>query len=252
MNIKRLSMGVLTALSLMTASSAWAALSVDQSRYIFEGDKDAVSIVVENASPKTYGGQTWIENIKEVDTRPTFVVTPPFFKVAGKGKQVLRVIKALEQMPEDKESIYWVSLQEIPPLNKDGGLSVALRTKVKLLYRPAGLMKDRKGAESGLSVKTVDGKTELVNTTPYIFAIADVLGDKDAPLPFDQKQHEALAMFTPGDTVTLPKGTTAKKVVSIDDLGHLGTHVLTGKTAVSSDAKSETTKVANSAVLPTP
>lgn len=229
MNIKRLSVGVLSALSLVTASSAWAALSVDQSRYIFEGDKDALSIVVENASPKTYGGQTWIENIKEADTRPTFVVTPPFFKVAGNGKQVLRVIKALEQMPEDKESIYWVSLQEIPPLNKDGGLSVALRTKVKLLYRPANLMKGRKGAESELSMKTLDGQTQLVNTTPYIFAIADVLGDKGVSLPFNQKQHETLAMFIPGDTVTLPKGTIAKKVVSIDDLGHLGTHDLTMK-----------------------
>lgn len=231
MNIKRLSMGVLAALSLLTASSAWAALSVDQSRYIFEGDKDALSIVVENASPKMYGGQTWIENIKETDTRPTFVVTPPFFKVAGHGKQVLRVIKALEQMPEDKESIYWVSLQEIPPLNKDGGLSVALRTKVKLLYRPEALMKDRKGAESNLSVKTVDGQTQLVNTTPYIFAIADVLGDKDASLQFDKAQRETLAMFTPGDQVTLPKGATAKKVVSIDDLGHLGTHTLNAKAA---------------------
>lgn len=237
MNIKQLSLGVLAALTLVTTSSAWAALSVDQSRYIFEGDKDAVSIVVENASPKTYGGQTWIENIKEVDMRPTFVVTPPFFKVAGKGKQVLRVIKALEQMPEDQESIYWVSLQEIPPLNKDGGLSVALRTKVKLLYRPARLMAGRQGAESNLAVNTVDGKTELVNSTPYIFAIADVLGENDTPLVFDQKQHETLAMFTPGDAVTLPKGTTAKKVVSIDDLGHLGTHVLTGKTAVKPEVK---------------
>lgn len=240
MNIKCLSMGGLAALSLMTASSVWAALSVDQSRYIFEGNKDALSIVVENASPKTYGGQAWIENIKEADTRPTFVVTPPFFKVSGNGKQVLRVMKALEQMPEDKESIYWVSLQEIPPLNKDGGLSVALRTKVKLLYRPANLMKDRKGSESGLSVKTVDGKTELVNTTPYIFAVADVLGEKDVSLSFDQKQHETLAMFTPGDSVALPKGATAKKVVSIDDLGHLGTHVLIGKADVKSEAKLET------------
>nr|WP_228029651.1 fimbria/pilus periplasmic chaperone [Pectobacterium carotovorum]ALG88443.1 Chaperone protein FaeE precursor [Pectobacterium carotovorum] len=210
-------------------SSAWAALSVDQSRYIFEGDKDAVSIVVENASPKTYGSQTWIENIKETDMRPTFVVTPPFFKVPGNGKQVLRVIKALEQMPEDKESIYWVSLQEIPPKNSDGGLSVALRTKVKLLYRPASLMDGRKNAETGLSTKEVNGQTQLVNTTPYIFAIADVLGEKDASVTLTEKQHETLAMFTPGDSVTLPKGTTAKKVVSIDDLGHLGTHEVTGK-----------------------
>lgn len=229
MNIKVLRACVLTALSLVTASSAWAALSVDQSRYIFEGDKEAVSIVVENASPKTYGGQTWIENIKETDLRPTFVVTPPFFKVAGNGKQVLRVIKALEQMPEDKESIYWVSLQEIPPKNPDGGLSVALRTKVKLLYRPAILMDGRKNAETGLSIKTANGETQLVNTTPYIFAIADVLGESDASIPFNEKQHETLAMFTPGDMVTLPKGALAKKVVSIDDQGHLGTHVITGK-----------------------
>ncbi|MGF7483727.1 fimbria/pilus periplasmic chaperone [Providencia sp. SP181] len=229
MNIKILSTRVLAVLSLMTVSSAWAALSVDQSRYIFEGDKEAVSIVVENASPKAFGGQTWIENIKETDMRPTFVVTPPFFKVAGNGKQVLRVIKALEQMPEDKESIYWVSLQEIPPKNPDGGLSVALRTKVKLLYRPANLMDGRKNAEAGLSTKIVGDQTQLVNTTPYIFAIADVLGEKDVSVPLNEKQHETLAMFTPGDTVTLPKGATAKKVVSIDDLGHLGTHVITGK-----------------------
>ena len=223
MNIKQLSIGF-AALSFMVVSSAWGALSVDQSRYIFEGDKDALSIVVENASPQTYGGQTWIENIKETDMRPTFVVTPPFFKVPGNGKQVLRVIKALEQMPEDKESIYWVSLQEIPPKNPDGGLSVALRTKVKLLYRPASLIKSRKGAESNLSLKVVDGNMQLVNTTPYIFAIADVLGEKGESLVFNEKQREALAMFMPGNSVILPKGAVAKKVVSIDDQGHLGTH----------------------------
>ena len=232
MNRKQLRVGMLAAFGVMSLamSNAWAALSVDQSRYIFEGDKDAVSIVVENASPKTYGGQTWIENIKETDTRPTFVVTPPFFKVAGNGKQVLRVIKALEQMPEDKESIYWVSLQEIPPKNPDGGLSVALRTKVKLLYRPAGLMEGRKNAETGLSVKTDKGQSRLVNTTPYIFAIADVLGENDAPLPFNEKQREALAMFAPGDMVTLPEGGAARKVLSVDDFGHLGSHDIKGQT----------------------
>lgn len=232
MNIKALGMGILTVLSLMTIPSAWAALSVDQSRYIFEGDKDAISIVVENASPKTYGGQTWIENIKETDTRPTFVVTPPFFKVPGNGKQVLRVIKALDEMPEDKESIYWVSLQEIPPKNPDGGLSLALRTKVKLLYRPANLMDGRKNAETGLSLQEKDGQIQLVNTTPYIFAIADVLDEKETPMSLSEKQHETLAMFMPGESVILPSGVTAKKVVSIDDFGHLGTHELTGKSGL--------------------
>lgn len=221
-------MGLFAAAVFASSFVAYAALSVNQSRYIFEGDKDALSIVVENKAKQTYGGQTWIENIKEVDTRPTFVVTPPFFKVPGEGKQVLRVIKALEKMPEDKESIYWVSLQEIPPANKDGGLSIALRTKVKLLYRPANLMAGRKGAEKSISIETQGNQNILVNTTPYIFAIADVLDGNDVPLSLDQKQHETLAMFMPGDTVTLPMGKTVKKVLSIDDFGHLGTHLIEG------------------------
>lgn len=252
MNRNKLRAGVIVAISVvgLSLSSAWAALSVDQSRYIFEGDKEAVSIVVENASPKTFGGQTWIENIKETDMRPTFVVTPPFFKVAGNGKQVLRVIKALEQMPEDKESIYWVSLQEIPPKNPDGGLSVALRTKVKLLYRPASLMDGRKNAEMSLSTNTVDGQTQLVNTTPYIFTIADVLGENDARVSFNAKQHETLAMFTPGDSVMLPKGAIAKKVVAIDDLGHLGTHVITGQVGPMNTPTVNHTEVSNNTVKP--
>lgn len=222
-------MTLVAALTLTTALSASAALSVDQSRYIFEGNKDAISIVVENADKQTYGGQTWIENIKETDTRPTFVVTPPFFKVAGNSKQVLRVIKALDEMPEDKESIYWINLQEIPPANKDGGLSIALRTKVKLLYRPESLMAGRKEAEKGLSLETIDGKTTLVNTTPYIFAIAELLNEQDKPLNLDQKAHDELAMFIPGQVFSLPAGDKAQKVVAIDDLGYPKTYPIEGK-----------------------
>ncbi|RBQ33683.1 fimbria/pilus periplasmic chaperone [Rahnella variigena] len=228
MKIKPSIASLITALTLFASAAGHAALSVDQSRYVFEGDKDAISIVVENAAKKTYGGQTWIENIRESDTRPSFVVTPPFFKVAGEGKQVLRVIKALEQMPENKESIYWINLQEIPPANKDGGLSIALRTKVKLLYRPASLMEGRKGAESSMTLKVTKSGTTLENTTPYIFAIAEILDGKDKPLVLNEKAHTTLAMFTPGDVLALPTGSSATQVVSVDDLGHLGKYPIKG------------------------
>lgn len=230
MKIKPLFASLLAALTFTASLASHAALSVDQSRYVFEGDKEAISIVVDNAAKKTYGGQTWIENIREKDTRPSFVVTPPFFKVAGEGKQVLRVIKALEKMPEDKESIYWVNLQEIPPASKDGGLSIALRTKVKLLYRPAGLMAGRKNAESGLTLRATPKGVMLENTTPYIFAIAEVLDGQGKPLTLSEKARAALAMFVPGDTQMLPDGSQATQVVSVDDQGHLGKHPIKGTT----------------------
>ncbi|EHZ0238730.1 fimbria/pilus periplasmic chaperone, partial [Salmonella enterica] len=65
-------------LALMMASqSALASLAADQTRYIFRGDKDALTITVtNNDKERTFGGQAWVDNIVEKDTRPTFVVTP--------------------------------------------------------------------------------------------------------------------------------------------------------------------------------
>lgn len=126
---------------MMTCQSAMASLAVDQTRYIFRGDKDALTITVtNNDKERTFGGQAWVDNIVEKDTRPTFVVTPSFFKVKPNGQQTLRIIMASDHLPKDKESVYWLNLQDIPPALEGSGIAVALRTKLKLFYRPKALL----------------------------------------------------------------------------------------------------------------
>ena len=98
---------------MMTCQSAMASLAADQTRYIFRGDKDALTITVtNNDKERTFGGQAWVDNIVEKDTRPTFVVTPSFFKVKPNGQQTLRIIMASDHLPKDKESVYWLNLQD--------------------------------------------------------------------------------------------------------------------------------------------
>ncbi|MFQ2048367.1 fimbria/pilus periplasmic chaperone [Aeromonas veronii] len=207
------------------AQSAQAALSMDQTRYIFTGDKESVTVTVTNESKKTFGGQAWVDNIIEKDTRPTFVVTPSFFKLKGEGKQVLRVIQA-NDLPQDKESVYWLNLQDIPPAMEGSGLAVALRTKVKLFYRPAGLLKNRKGAEAGLTLSPRPGSMALVNNTPYIFAISAVADANGKALTLAPESAEKLLMFMPGDAVAVPAGVA--KVDSVDDYGAVQTVTLGG------------------------
>ncbi|EGK5065329.1 tyrosine-type recombinase/integrase [Salmonella enterica] len=78
---------------MMTCQSAMASLAADQTRYIFRGDKDALTITVtNNDKERTFGGQAWVDNIVEKDTRPTFVVTPSFFKVKPNGQQTHRLV----------------------------------------------------------------------------------------------------------------------------------------------------------------
>ncbi|EOA8958779.1 fimbria/pilus periplasmic chaperone [Vibrio harveyi] len=211
--------------SFLSINSAFAALSLDATRYIFKGDKAVLSPVVENQSERDFGAQVWLENIVEKDTRPTFIATPSFFKVKGKGRQVFRIMKASDHMPKDKESIYWLNLQEIPPKKKGSGIAMAIRTKVKMIYRPEAIVKDRRGAEKNLTVSYLPGERWLENTTPYIFAIDSVTDSKGKKIKFNKKDVKALTMFMPGDRVNVT-GYTVKSVNAVGDYGALKNYVL--------------------------
>ncbi|AOP44241.1 fimbria/pilus periplasmic chaperone [Edwardsiella piscicida] len=206
---------------MMTGQSAQASLATDQTRYIFRGDKDALTITVTNNDrTRTFGGQAWVDNIVEKDTRPTFVVTPSFFKVKAQGQQTLRIIMASDHLPKDRESVYWLNLQDIPPALEGSGIAIALRTKLKLFYRPAALIKGRRGAETGIRLQTrPDGRTLLVNTTPYIYAIGGLRDANDKKMAVDSDIAQKLLMFMPGDEVLI-KGAVVK-VDSLNDYGEL-------------------------------
>ncbi|EHW5162614.1 TPA: fimbria/pilus periplasmic chaperone [Escherichia coli] len=214
---------------MMCSQSSFASLTADQTRYIFRGDKDALTVTVtNNDKERTYGGQAWVDNIVENDTRPTFVVTPSFFKVKPNGQQTLRIIMASDHLPKDRESVYWLNLQDIPPALEGSGIAVALRTKLKLFYRPKALLEGRKGAEEGISLRSrPDGATMLVNSTPYIFAIGSLLDDKGKRISMDNETSQKLLMFMPGDEVEV-KGNVLK-VDALNDYGELQTWTINQK-----------------------
>lgn len=212
-------------ISSLLSQQANAALALDATRYIYKGDADAISVMVNNESKHEYGAQVWIDNIVENDTRPTFVSTPSFFKIKPDGRQVIRIIKVSDHMSQDKESIYWLNLQEIPPLKEGSGLSLAIRTRVKLIYRPTDLVNGREGAEQNLSIQRHPGETLLVNTTPYVFAIGTVFDMNNKPIKFNEKDTDKLTMFMPGDSVKLSTD-KVKSVSILNDYGNMVTYEL--------------------------
>ena len=208
---------------MMTCQSAMASLTADQTRYIFRGDKDALTITVtNNDKERTFGGQAWVDNIVEKDTRPTFVVTPSFFKVKPEGQQTLRIIMASDHLPKDRESVYWLNLQDIPPALEGSGIAVALRTKLKLFYRPKALLEGRKGAEEGISL-------------PYICAIGSLLDGNGKKIATDNDTAQKLLMFMPGDEVQV-KGNVVK-VDSLNDWGSLQTWTINKKKPTTAEAE---------------
>ncbi|EAM8390704.1 Clp protease ClpE, partial [Salmonella enterica] len=116
------------------------------------------------------------------------------------------------------------------------GIAIALRTKLKLFYRPEALLKDRKGAEEGISLQTrPDGRTMLVNTTPYIYAIGSLLDANGKKITVDNDTAQKLLMFMPGDEVQV-KGNVVK-VDSLNDWGELQTWTINKRKKSTSSGK---------------
>ncbi|MCV5920354.1 fimbria/pilus periplasmic chaperone, partial [Escherichia coli] len=72
-----------------------------------------------------------------------FIITPPLFKLDPEKNNILRIVNITHGLPQDRESVYWVNVKAIPSKSDDSEnknvLQIAVRTRIKLFYRPAGL-----------------------------------------------------------------------------------------------------------------
>ncbi|NNA67935.1 molecular chaperone [Pseudomonas gessardii] len=189
----------LSLLGLFAISQAHASISLSATRLVFDGKHKEAGITVRN-SGDTVLIQSWIDT-NSTDANPVpFAVTPPLARVSGQEQQLLRVIYEGQGMPTDKESVVWLNVQEIPQASATPNtLQLAVRQRIKVFFRPAGLPSDAYLAPTALSWRLQEraGKTLLRVHNPglYHVSIADItlesgqLKDK----PFDS------AMIAPGE-----------------------------------------------------
>nr|WP_227008614.1 MULTISPECIES: fimbrial chaperone [unclassified Enterobacter cloacae complex] len=207
---------------LLFTASGHAAFVLNSTRYVFNEKRENISVQVDNQSSQEYGGQIWIENQDQNDKNVYFVPSPTFFKVADQHKQILRILKINDALPKDKESLFWVNIQEIPKAPKGGmnALSIALHTQVKMFYRPDILKDKRENAEQNVKMISSEGNTVLWNDTPYYFAIISVK-QNGKPIKLSEEIKDKLSVFSPGGKVSLGKSVTNDNIsiIAFDDYG---------------------------------
>lgn len=139
--------------------SADASMVIDGTRIIFSGDKKRSP-----SGPPIWGDpsltQVWVDdgrvqNQPEKDAAP-FIVLPPIVRIEpGKG-QSWRLVFNGSRLPQDRESLFWFNLLDIPPEPKNGKtdnyLQLAIRSRIKLFYRPAGVAAEKIAAEKAASL----------------------------------------------------------------------------------------------------
>ena len=212
-----------TILSFAFCSQSMAAFVLNGTRFIYEEGKKNTSFTVSNEADKTYGGQVWIDNTNQ-GNGVYMVPQPPFFKVGAKQKQVIRIINTDSTLPKDRESLFWLNVQEVPPKpevkDTEGSvLAIAMNTRVKLIYRPASIKDGRQGAEKQLILEQRGNETLLKNPTSYYMAVIGMKVDGKKVMLSDKVLAD-VAQLSPFSEVSLGKKISGKASVdAINDWG---------------------------------
>jgi P pilus assembly chaperone PapD len=198
--------GVFALALLSGALKAHADISLSATRVVFDGKNKEQSVVVRNGGTQEVMLQSWLDASKEASEDDTpFVVTPPLAKLQGGKQQLLRILYSGEGAAADRESVYWLNAQEIPlAANEQNTLQIAVRQRIKVFYRPAGLPGKASEAPTELQwhvVRSQTGQTLQV-TNPTVYHVSyiglEVTGSG---------QTQALVkgdMVSPGETRSYP------------------------------------------------
>lgn len=216
-------------LGISIAHPAMAGISVGSTRVIFDGAKSDVSVPIHNTDSRSYLVQSWVDD-KDGHKAP-FLVTPPLVRVDANKGLALKIIRTGE-LPQDRESVLYFNVKEIPPKAEgENVLQLAVRTRIKLFYRPAQLAGRPEQAPTLLQwhvVRDAQGKFELEVKNPSAYAVTVVDATADGkplrndmvepqhtlryPLPDLANPHVNLVFSTMDDF----GGTTLPISVSVD------------------------------------
>ncbi|WXL25668.1 molecular chaperone [Ectopseudomonas mendocina] len=176
-----------------------AAVTLGGTRLIFTAPNKEASILARNNSNTDIMIQSWIDaDNPSINTNIPFAITPSLSRLGADKQQLLRIFYQGKGADQERESVYWLSVQEIPPKpEKDNVLQIAARHKIKVFYRPTGLTGDPLSAAKELKWTITSKGLEVSNPSKFHVSIAN------AKLKTAKKDYRVdTDMIRPGETAS--------------------------------------------------
>lgn len=151
--------------------TAQAAIALDRTRVIFNGDRHSEALSVTNHNKSLpYLAQAWIEDFTGNKIESPLTVLPPLQRVEPGAKSQVRVQTTDDsKLAQDKETLFYFNVREIPPKSdKPNTMQIALQTRVKLFYRPSALaLKSEDIPQTQLTLTKEGDRYVVHNPTGY-------------------------------------------------------------------------------------
>ncbi|MNJ41351.1 Chaperone protein FimC precursor [compost metagenome] len=172
------------------AADAQAFLKIEGTRLIYSGKDREASIGVINQSQQDVLVQSWITNAYGIDHGDVpFAVVQPLVQLGSQERHLLRVLYSGQGLPDDRESMVWLNVMEIPrKSDQENGVQLAIRQRIKLFYRPSALQGSSSESVQQLNWKTRQGaKIEVGNPGAFHVSLVhlEVVSDKRKTLLSD-------------------------------------------------------------------
>ncbi|OQS38008.1 hypothetical protein B0T40_07670 [Chromobacterium haemolyticum] len=127
--------------------AVWASVVLNNTRIVYPGQARESSIQLRNEDSIPNVVQVWLD-AGEVDSAPEratapFAAMPSVFRMEPKAGQTVRLVFDGSELPQDRESVYYFNMLQIPSVNgefsEQNQMMVMLRSRLKLFYRPTGI-----------------------------------------------------------------------------------------------------------------
>jgi len=224
-------------LSAMLLPMVRADVVVSGTRVIYPGKAREVTVQLTNNGSTPSLVQAWLDagnpKVSPEHSDAPFVLTPPIFRLDPHKGQTLRLMYTGRPLPQDRESVFWLNVLEVPPMPQNGAgknyLQLAFRSRLKVFFRPPGLPGRADEAPLKLRWRVVPGKgghgfdLACENPSPYYvsFSRVGVVVDGNA-YTFDKGgmvNPRATATFPLSGLTSPPPPGTEVDFTSINDYG---------------------------------
>lgn len=197
---------------------ACAGIMAAGTRVIYTGGDHERSLMLANTNDYPVIVQTWVDEGSgnpDYDSA-SFIVLPPVFRLEPGEIKGIRLLYNQNVLPEDRESVAWLNLYEIPPsLSSEeipNRLTLTMNTQLKIFYRPRSLPKAEKNPVklSFIHLSEEHGQyIEACNPTPYHVSFTTLAWENGSEIipveqqmdmmvsPFSKKRYRLLHVATP-------------------------------------------------------
>lgn len=195
----------LLCLLLVSPVVAEAGISLGGTRLVFDGSKKETSITVNNSDKRAWLIQSWIDSMDNTATEVPFLVTPPLFRLGQEEGNLLRIVRTTDNLPADRESMFWLNVKSIPsserPEEGKNMLRLAIKTRIKFIYRPPALKGTPEMQAGRLTWSTDNRQIRVFNPTPFYMNFGKLTaGNRDIT-----PSTVWFSWVAPGATLTLPR-----------------------------------------------